>query len=225
MVERIGNLTKIHFLGLGYIAIMNSLSIAIRGYSISYILTYILPFIITAIIFFIFRKKEKILSDIGFFILGLIMSFIGTSGNFSGIIFILFSIYINPNRNETIIKLLLITVSVACKSLAIDVTGIQIINLLAIHYLCLGYSYVLFSDKKVITITEIEDQTEQIMNYYMSGDTIKEIAVKTCMTPAAVNKRIARLREKSNCRTVPELVAKLSILRQHDKKIDKFRVI
>lgn len=225
MVERIGNLTKIHLLGLGYISLMNGLSIAIRGYSLMYIFTYILPFIITALVFLIFRKKEKLLTNIGFFALGLIMSFVGTGGNFSGVIFFLFSIYISPKRNETIIKLVLITVSIACKSLVIQITGIQIINLLAIHYMALGYGYILFSVKKTITVTEIEDQTEQIIDYMIDGLTIKEIAVKSFMTVAAVNKRVNRLRDREGCKTTYQLIAKLSQNRQNYKKIDRYKIV
>lgn len=222
---KIPNLNKLGLLGLLYIIIMNSLSIFIRGASINYILIYVIPFIFAAGIILIFPKFYKAISSSLLFLLGFVMSVFGGNGNFSGIMFIIFSIHIKPKRNITIIKLILIAVAVAIKSLLIETTSIQIMNLLFMHYFCLGLYYVLMTEKKIVTIHEIEDQTDQIMKYVIEGKRNKEIAALTFMNEAAVHKRIRRLMIKEGCETLPQLVYKMYGNGQQDKKIDKFKVI
>lgn len=210
-----------------FVIIMNILLIFIRGMNSSYIIFYIIPFILVSLILLIFRKRQTNINKYIMLILGLIITLAGNAGNFSGAIFIIYSIHLDPGRNKTIVKLGLIIVAITCKSLYMDIHTIQIVNLLFIHMLCYGYYYVLYTEKKVITIKEIEDQTEQIITYLRDGFEIKEIAVKTCLSPAAVSKRINRLRDREGCRTTYQLMDKLRLseYRQNYKKIDRFEVV
>ena len=222
---KIPNLNKLALVGLLYIAVMNTLSIFIIGASLGYLLSYVLPFPIVAVIILALPKYYKGICSSLLFILGIVMSVSGGVGNFSGIMFIIFAIHLKPQRNRTIVRLILIAVAVGVKSLMIDVSHIQIMNLLFMHYYCLAMYYVLMTEKKVVTIREIEDQTEQIMKYVTEGKRNKEIAALTFMSEAAVHKRIKRLMIKEGCETLPQLVYKLYGNGQTNKKIDRFKVI
>jgi len=220
MVERLNNITKINILSLGFMTVMNLLSIFIRGADLSYIFLYIVPFIIAIIILFSMRKYQKQINAWFLTLCGFIISLLGSEGNFSGAIFIVFAFHVDPGRNKTIIRIFLVTVCLALKTLIIPITSIQVINLLFIYYISFGYYYFLFTEKRVQTISEIEDQMEQIIGLLMQGFTIKEISVKTFMTIAAVNKRINRLRDKEGCKTNYQLIYKLSQKRHLHRKID-----
>jgi DNA-binding CsgD family transcriptional regulator len=204
---------------------MNTLIVFTRGLSVGYFIFYILPFAVIMIILLVIRKAQSKINTHLMLFLGLIVTLVGNAGNFSGAIFIVYAIHLDPGRNKTIAKLGLLAIAITCKSLIMDIHTIQIVSLLFINMLCYGYYYVLFTEKKIITITEIEDQTEQIMQYVIDGKRNKEIAAMTFMSEAAVQKRIKRLMIKENCETLPQLVFKLYGNRQQGKKIDRFKVI
>lgn len=225
MVERISNLTKVNLSALGFITVMNTLSIFIDGFDWVYIATYVAPFILIIGALYLLRKWQSQITCYFLLIAGIIVILVGNNGNFSGAIFIIFSIHLDPGRNKTIFKLALMAITIAIKSLLIQITTIQLINLMFIHFLVYIYYYVLFTEKKTVTIYEIEDQTDQIIDYLMAGLTIKEIGIKTCLTPAAVTKRINRLRDSENCKTTYQLMAIMSQKRQTGKKIDKFKIV
>lgn len=225
MVERLNNLSKINIYALLFIIVTNTLSIFIRGASYIYFLTNILPFSLSILALLIFRKHAFKINSFLMLLLGLALTLIGGSGNFSGAVFIIYSIHMDESRNKTIFKLALMTICVAIKTLFNDITTIQVINLLFVNYLAYGYYYILFTEKKVVTIHEIEDQTEQIIEYLQQGFTVKEISIKTFMSIAAVNKRINRLRDKEKCKTTYQLIYKLSQNGQKANKIDRFKVI
>lgn len=223
-MERLNSLTKINLLAILFVIIMNTLIVVSDKMDYINIIIYILPFIIVGLVLLLFREYQSKISKYLMLILGLIITLFGNPGNFSGAIFIIYSIHLDPGRNKTIIKLGLLIVAITCKTLIIDISTVQTVSLLFINGLCYAYYYILFTEKKVITINEIEDQTEQIIDYLIDGFEIKEIAVKTCLSPAAVSKRINRLRDKEGCRTTIQLIAKLSIDRHLSKKIDRFKV-
>jgi len=224
-MERINNLSKINIGALLFVSLMNALSIFIRGADLVYILTFVLPYFVVAVIIYLCRKFQKHINIYWLVVLGIGIIFGGQAGNFSGAILFVYAIHLDPGKNKTIFKLSLMAVSIAVKTLLIEINPIQTINLLFAHFLCYAYYYVLFTERKIITIPEIEDQTEQIIDYLTEGYTIKEIAVKTCLTSAAVNKRISRLRDKENCKTTCQLIYKLSKSGQKHKQIDRFKIM
>lgn len=224
-MERINNLTKINLLAMLFVIIMNALILVSKDMDYISTIIYILPFILGGSILLIFRKYQQSINKHLMLLLGLIITLVGNPGNFSGAIFIIYSVHLNPGRNKTIVKLGLLVIAITCKSLLIEINTIQIVNLLFINGLCYAYYYVLFSEAKQPTVKEIEDQTDQIISYIMQGLTIKEIAVKTFMTVAAVNKRINRLRDKEGCKTNYQLIYKLSESGHKYKQIDIFKVM
>lgn len=223
-MERLNNLTKINISALLFVVVMNILTI-IDGGEYFLFLTHMLPFIMAIGVLLVFRKHQKKINAVLMFLLGAIFVLLNGKSNFSGAIFIVYAIHLDPGKNKTIFKLAVMTVCIAIKSLLIETNAAQLINLLFLHFLCYGYYYVLFTERKVITITEIEDQTEQIMKYIIDGKRNKEIAVLTFMSEAAIQKRIKRLMIKEGCNTLPQLVFKLYGNGQNTKKIDRLKII
>ena len=225
MVEPINNLSKINIAALLFIIVTNTLSIFIRGASYIYFIVNILPFSLSILILLIFRKHALKINCFLMLTLGLVLTLIGGAGNFSGVVFIIFSIHMDQSRNKTIIKLALMTICIAIKTLITEITTIQLINLLFVNYLAYGYYYVLFTEKKTVTIYELEDQTEQIIQYIREGKERKEIADLTCLSVGAISKRLTRLKEKEGYKTVDQMLISMSDNGQNRKKIDKFKVI
>lgn len=224
MVDRISNLTKINISALLFVIVLNSLTIIYRQ-AYNLIPFYLVPFLIIILLLFIFRKHQKKINAVLMFLLGLIIAFVGNTGNFSGAVFIVFAFHLDPGRNKTIFRLALLTIALAAKGLLVEINAVQILTQVFIHYLCFGYYYVLFTEKKVVTILEIEDQTEQIIDYIREGKTRKEIASLTFLSPAAITKRLNRLRDKQGYKTVDQMLLCLSEKGQGSKKIDRFRVV
>jgi hypothetical protein len=202
---------------------MNTLLVFARNETPAYFLTYILPFAIIGIVLLVFRKNQKTINKHLMLILGLIITLVGNTGNFSGAIFIVYAIHLDPGRNKTIVKLGLLIIAITCKSLFMEIHTVQIVSLLFINMLCYGYYYALFTEKKVITITEIEDQTEQIIQYIRDGKTRPEIAELTCLTPAAISKRLHRFKSKNGFQTVEQMFLYMDKNGHMKKQIDRYK--
>jgi len=156
-------------------------------------------------------KKYKNWNAILYIIQGLITTYIGFEGNFSGIVFIVFAVYIFNKDKFTITCIILTLLTLTAKFAFKELTIGQVVNMLIIYTVVFLIYYILIHPKKPeieinIICKELDSETVRIIQMLYSGETIKEIADKIYLTESAVTKRIYRANEIMNAKTRPHLI-------------------
>lgn len=225
MVERISYLTKLISSFLLFETIINSIKIIAYNDQYYRLISYGLVFIIPAAVLWIISLKistKKQWQVCSYLILayGIIYSLMPGMGNFSGATFFIFSIHTDYSKNKAMIKVFILLLCIAVKTVFVDTIGIQAINLMAVNLFIIGLYFVLIKlpeNPKKINI-EMEDQTKQIVDYLDAGLTIKEISDQVYINPTTINKRISRLKTQLNCKTNYQLFMKIG---RDKKELDK----
>ncbi len=183
-----------------------------------------LPFLLMAVLSVFALKKFKI-NSILYAIIGIFCFFSSTeTGNLTGVIFIIFSVYIAMLDWVSVTVIVLGFISIGLKVFK-DFSANQIIILiLGFIYTGLIY-YILIHPKpttqKIIYCQNLDPETVQIIQYLADGYIYKEIAPMVELTEAAIRKRITRAKELMQVKSTTELVIKCHKLEYIRYKIDK----
>lgn len=185
----------------------------------NYLFFYVILIFIILLFLIIFGRNDNFNSYM-LFVLGIATTFLGSRGNFSGVVFLIFSFMINSTRNKSIVMISVLFIGLIIKNILTGSSIIQFANHILMHGAAIAVYFVIsYNPPKQIDIQD--DQLLQIINYRLKGISIKEIADKTCMTQTAVNKRLNRLSKKMGCKNPIQFGYKLSKIRQKNNKIDK----
>lgn len=217
MVERFKSIDLyiINMACLFLIGTVNLINGIATGKGFLYFCGYSFIFYAVLLITYIFKIKSKYKwNALLYALMGLAVTYTGYEGNFSGAIFILFSIYIfNTNKSNLILSistLLIITSKFALKSFTIGET----VNMFIIYSLVFIIYFILIHPKNpsMIYNPKIDEENSQIIELIAAGKTNKEIADKVYLTQNAVTKRLKTMRDnfqvKSNCELIYILTKK-----------------
>lgn len=209
----------LNIIGLSIIGLLNTISYFEKNQSLWEGFIYCGLLWILAIVIFIIYKKEKILVKIKLFkwnaivygVIGLLTVLFGEGpGNFSGILFIMLSIYIFNNKYTNIIILIIILFALTLRATINEYSIKATIALFSIHIFCIiGYFKYWHKVKpRILDAPELDDITAEILEYIVIGYQPKEIAkeLTVSLSVNAINKRIQRACQRFNCKTSSHLI-------------------
>lgn len=185
-----------------------------KGQSLIGRVHFTLPFLIFAILCFIFRKKYIFNAYLFATIAIIAILMTQDSGNITGIIMLIFSLYIFQSIKTNIILLGLIILSIASK-IFMGFTAMQVLILYMGSAYCLIIYYILIhpKPKKITEISDIPDDMKQIFNFMMKGKNNKEIAaalIQYDYSQDVIRKKIKIFIDKLGLSGVPELFVYLN---------------
>ena len=144
----------------------------------------------------------------------------GDRGNFAGAAFLMFAIDMDKGEKKTIVKCTIMAIIYAMKSIVMEITVIQIINLMGLTTAVLLYYYIRFYKKKnPIIVSDIEKQVLDL--HIIKALEPKEIADKIYLEPGSITTIIRRLVKKNNCQNKAQFFI---LIGQRGYKIDKSRI-
>lgn len=179
------------------------------------------PFVVGAVLLMIFRGYK--VNAVFYALAGIVIALTGSMGNFSGAIYLVFSIYI---FNSTITSCLLIigySVAIAARYLLKGHTIPDVANMFAAYAFTIGIYFVLIHPKPQAkpVIARVDDITIDIVRYLRDGKRPKEIAPLVYMEPGAVYQRLSRTRKQFGCGSDPELCKIFDDAGYFGVKVDK----
>lgn len=173
---------------------------------------FALPFAIAmGVIYFI--KNYKV-NAIVYALFGILTTLTGSTGNFSGAIFICFSIYIFNTKKTNIILILLMVLSTAANYTMKGFTIADSLNNFAAYMFTIIIYFILIHPKKpsMIYHPKLDEENIEILEHLAGGLTNKEIADHVFLSQNAVTKRLKTMRDnfnvKSNCQLIYDLSLK-----------------
>ncbi len=169
---------------------------------------YTLPFLILIALCIIFRNKYKFNA---YLFLGMsFLSLMTTSepGNLTGIVFLIYSLYIFQTFKMNIIIIIVTAIGLASK-IFFGFTPMQVFSTSLGYVYCIIIYYILVHPKKPNIYTGLDEITREIIEYKMAGWSTKAVADKVCLSTDAVQKRISRACDKYDAGNLAQLVYKL----------------
>ncbi len=195
-------------------AIENIITQIIQGSLQDKFLTDALPFLIIPLIFQFFKSK-KVFSII-FILLSYAMMITGTLGNFSGIVFLIFSIYLFKNIKYEIIALSIATLAISTNAYIHDLLPSQLFIMLRVYvFTYLIYFFTIRMDQKkldnpVLHIPNpyLMPHERQLIEYLFEGKTRQEIYDIMNRSKSAINRYQNSIAGKFNAKTFEEALLK-----------------
>ena len=202
------SITIINIVACIIIFVVNLFDQIIKSQSIIDRCPYTLPFIVLGILCYIFRKKYKFNAYL--FASAAILSALvmDDPGTLTGVIFLMFSLYIFQSLKTNIIILIAVFLSVVSKIFT-GFSGMEIVNILFGYVYCLVIYYILIHPKKPNIYNGLDEITREIIEYKMAGWSTKQVADKVFLSTDAVQKRISRACTKYDSGNLAQLVYKL----------------
>ncbi len=168
-----------------FVGIVNTITGILRGSDYLYYLAYSFPFLIFTIINI--KTKNKLLVGIIYSAIGIISIITSNMGEFSGIVFIIFSAYLLKNIWFEIILLFLSVISLMVSTYFDGQTTFQSFLMLSVYtYIYLIYFFTIRADQKSLefgnaslTINKniyLIPHEKQLLNLMAQGKNYKEIA-------------------------------------------------
>ena len=131
------------------------------------------------------------------------------AGNLTGLVFLIYSLYIFQSFKTNIIIIIVTTIAISSK-VFFGFTSMQLIVLFIGYLYCILIYYLLIHPKKPTVKAELEEETTEILQYLIAGLKPKQIADKLNMTTDAVNKQIQRTRDKMEVGNNEQMIYMLS---------------
>ena len=199
------SITFINIIAFGTILIINIFDQIQRQQSFMGRIIYTLPFLVLMILCFIFRNKYKFNAFLyaGMSVLALLTT--SESGNLTGIIFLLFSLFVFQSLRTNIIILIITSIAILSK-IFMGYTAMEIIGTFLGYAYCILIYYILIHPKQPKITNSMDDVDRQILELKISGHSTKEIADKIYLSSDAINKRMKRACEKYECGNTEQLV-------------------
>lgn len=199
-------LKYLNIITLFILMIFNLFTGIIQRMTYFYYIIYVFPFLSVLLFCIIFNSN---IVNISIYACASSFSILfGEWGNLSGAIFLCFLCY-SIKENKIIGMTFIFTLITIIIKMIMDVNGTIIRTVLYI----IGYTYIiliyfiLIHPKKFNLSRLNEDEINiNILNLLMSGDRIKEIGDKICLSSNAITKRIDKMRTKYNCRNNEQLI-------------------
>ena len=197
------------------IALLNIITQIIEGSIRDKFLTDGLPFLIIPVILH-FLKNRKFIIGIFTFI-GIVSIFTSNIGDFSGIVFILFAVYIANNFKFEVILLSVSTFAIIFSTYFDNQTVFQSFLMLSVYsYIYLIYYFTIRSDQKKlnkpqVTIPDIyiSPDEKQLIQLLFSGKTRQEIYSIMGKSKTSINSYQNSLLVKLQAKTFEEVLLKL----------------
>ena len=169
---------------------------------------YVIPLLLIPILCIIFRNKYKFNAFLYAAMSIICLMTTSEAGNLTGIVFLLYSLYIFQSFKTNIIILGITVLTIASK-MFFGFTSMQVIILFIGYIYCLLIYYILIHPKKPNIYTGLDEITREIIEYKMAGWSTKQVADKVCLSTDAVQKRISRACDKYDAGNLAQLVYKL----------------
>ena len=221
MVERIKILRFINALAMLSVASFNALDCYVNSRGAERYLLYVAPFFILGLLV-LFWKNYKV-NAVLYAAAGVIIALTGGNGNFSGAIFLIFSIYIF-NTFKTMLALLVLTaISIVSRCVFLDYTIPDTINLFIAYAFSFGVYFVLIhpkSESKPV-LSKVDEDTIKIVGYIRDGKKVKEIAELVYLSTDAIYSRLSRARKLYECENTAQLCELFVVLGFLEPKFDK----
>ena len=202
------SITIIHVILFVIIMMANLFDQIQNGQSIIGRSIYTLPFLILIVLCILFRKKYKFNAYL--FLSMSFLSLMTTSepGNLTGIIFLIYSLYIFQTFKMNIVIIIITAIGLASK-IFFGFTPMQVFSTSLGYVYCIIVYYILIHPKKPNIYTGLDEITREIIEYKMAGWSTKAVADKICLSTDAVQKRISRACDKYDAGNLAQLVYKL----------------
>jgi len=179
---------------------------------LDYIL-YVGIFIILAFITWICQRYKKYKWNAIFYaVIGLGTILGNEIGNYSGAVFIIFSIYIYHSLKTDIILSFMILIIAVAKNMFFDFGIEATINLILVYSMIFTIYYILIHPKskqsKIVYCPHLDETDIQIVQNLYQSCIYKEIAPLVDLKEGAVARRVSRLRQRMNVGSTQELIVK-----------------
>ena len=216
MVERLKRINLFDILSLLSLTIgaNNLIQCIVHRYQLYQYFTYAgFFFLMAAVEQYAKKKKWHKLNAFAFAFIGLATTFSATTeGNYGGVVFIIFSVFIFYTAKSSMIIASMVIISMVAKAALQDFTISQTVNLLLSYAGILLIYYFLMHPKKpyMISNPKIDETTEEIILLTVSGYRPKEISGKIKLSADAGCKRISKACKDFKCGTSEQLLYKLT---------------
>lgn len=209
-MERVKLLRFINVAALFLVASFNALDCYVNNRGVTRYLLFVIPFFIIALLV-LFWKNYK-LNAVLYALCGIIIAYTGNTGNFSGAIFLIFSIYIFNTQLTNIILLSACALSITSRYLFMDYTIPDTMNQFVSYAFTFGIYFILIHPKSDPAISLIDDDALEILQYIKQGKKSKEIADILNLTYDQVRYKMKKAKEAYGCNTEMGLYGKLKNL-------------
>lgn len=206
MVERV--IKTAHVIALMLIGANNFFTGLIRADEIHYFIINVIPLFVL-IPFILFLVNNYKFNAFLFAALGIVTTIMGYEGNFSGVVFIIFSVYIFNNLKTNALLLILTVLAIGAKSVIHQMTFSQSINIYIVYIYIIVLYFIMIHPVNPKVYKQhymIDDNLKIILQMLINGRSTKEIAEKLFISPGAVNKRIIRFRKEMDCNNNEEMI-------------------
>jgi DNA-binding CsgD family transcriptional regulator len=202
----INSLTKLSLVFLSVTLVLNLLDMIVEQAGLIQYVVFVLPFVITIGSVLIFRGYK--VNAFVYAIFGLLTTLGANTGNFSGAIFICFSLYIFNTKKTNVILIALLVVCIGANSTIRGFTVSDTLNNLNAYAFTVAVYYYLIHPRpaKIIESCKFDGENKEILEYLADGYSNKEIADKVYLTHNAVTKRLKTLRDNMGVRSNSQLV-------------------
>ncbi|MCK5601411.1 hypothetical protein KAR91_06075 [Candidatus Pacearchaeota archaeon] len=197
------------------IAIINIITQFIQGSIQEKFLTDALPFLIIPIILHFLKKKIFIIFIYTF--IGTVSIFTSNIGEFSGIVFIIFAVYIAKNLKFELILLFITAFSIVFSTYFDNQTTFQSFLMFSVYsYIYLIYFFTIRADQKkldnpILSIPKVYllPHEKQLIQLLFTGHTRQEIYVIMNKGKNAINRYQNSIRGKFHAKTFEECLLKV----------------
>lgn len=206
-MESIKTLRMVNMTAVSLVALFNMLDFVHQQIgAVQYIFLYVAPFVLVAAAL-IFLKDYRI-NAILYAVSGIILAIVGSRGNFSGVIFLIFSIYIFNKPKSTVAILILTSTAIASRCLFLGYSIPDTLNIFVAYAFTFAIYFVLIHPKKSV-VSLIDDDTLEVIRYIKVGKKPKEIAGIMNLTIHQVRYRLRKAKDSYDCKTDMELCTEL----------------
>ena len=184
-----------------------------RSPFLDYILYVLVFYLIAGFIIYAAKKNKYKWNALLFAILGIGTLLGNEPDNYSGAVFIMFSLYIFNSKKTNLILMAVMIITIVGKNIFFDLDITNTVNLFLVYaYVFLIY-YILIHPKKpaVVPAHDLNQESRKIIEYLVAGYTNKEIAYRVALTENAVTKRLKAMRDHFEVRTNSQLSYELSL--------------
>ena len=204
------DLYLINFIALVFVCAFNLLKAIQQNREVFIYFTYIAPFLILIGLNYLCKKRNWYKwNALLYAALGMGTIFGNDPGNYSGVVFIVFSLYIFNTTRTNIILLLVTGISIVAKNVFFVLSITDTVNTFIVYGYSILIYYILIHPKKPNIYTGLDEITREIIEYKMAGWSTKAVADKVCLSTDAVQKRISRACDKYDAGNLAQLVYKL----------------
>ena len=187
------------------VAFFNLIDCIDQKVGVSEYLAFCAPFVAGAVILAVVKSYK--INAIFYALAGIVIALTSGMGNFSGAIYLVFSIYIFNSIKTSCVLIIGYSVAIAARYLFNDYTISDVANMFAAYAFTVAIYFVLIHPKppQKSVIARVDDTTIAIVRYVSEGKKPKEIGSLVFMEPGTVSQRLSRARKQFGCGNDTEL--------------------